>query len=100
MGSTTGTITGDSVEIPLDTAALPSGTYILRAVAVDADATTTSTAETRWKYENPRQPTKPTVSNVQSAGDYKVSFTASGEGIDGYRVNFYEGDQLFPASAG
>ena len=100
VGSTTGTITSDSVKITLDTATLPSGTYTLRAVAVDADATTTSTAETRWTYENPRQPAKPTVSNVQSAGDYKVSFTASGEGIDGYRVNFYEGDQLVSGVSG
>ena len=100
VGSTTDTITGDSVEITLDTAALPSGTYTLRAVAVDADATTTSTAETSWTYENPRQPAKPTVSNVKSAGDYKVSFTASGEGIDGYRVSFYEGDQLVSGVSG
>ena len=89
-----------SVTIPMDTAALPSGQYTLRAIAVDTDATVTSTVETSWTYNNPNQPGAPTVDGVKSAGDYKVSFTATGEGIDGYRVNFYDGENLVSGVSG
>ena len=88
------------VAISVDTTALPSGEYTLRAIAVDGDATVTSTAETSWTYENPNQPDAPTVDGVKSAGDYKVSFTATGEGIDGYRVNFYDGENLVSGVSG
>lgn len=98
--SESGAFGSASVAIPMDTAALPSGSYTLRAIAVDGDATVTSTAETSWTYENPNQPGAPTVGGVQSAGDYKVSFTATGEGIDGYRVNFYDGENLVSGVSG
>ena len=91
--SASGAFGSASVEITLDTAALPTGSYTLQAIAVDGDATITSTAETSFSYENSNQPNVPQVSGVTSAGDYKVSFTAaSTEGIDGYRVNFYNSD--------
>ena len=91
--SDNGAFDSDSVTVPMDTAALPSGSYTLRAVAVDSDSTMFSTVEANWTYTNSNQPAKPTVSGVQSAGDYKVSFTATSAGdIDGYRVNFYDGE--------
>lgn len=99
--SDNGAFDSDSgVAISVDTTALPSGEYTLRAIAVDEDATVTSTAETSWTYENPNQPDAPTVDGVKSAGDYKVSFTATGEGIDGYRVNFYDGENLVSGVSG
>ena len=98
--SDNGAFDSDSVTVPMDTAALPSGSYTLRAVAVDSDSTMFSTVEANWTYTNSNQPAKPTVSGVQSAGDYKVSFTATGEGIDGYRVNFYDGKNLVSGVSG
>lgn len=99
--SDNGAFDSDSVTVPMDTAALPSGSYNLRAVAVDSDSTMFSTVEANWTYTNSNQPAKPTVSGVQSAGDYKVSFTATSAGdIDGYRVNFYEGKNLVSGVSG
>lgn len=99
--SDNGAFDSDSVTVPMDTAALPSGSYTLRAVAVDSDSTMFSTVEANWTYTNSNQPAKPTVSGVQSAGDYKVSFTATSAGdIDGYRVNFYEGKNLVSGVSG
>ena len=89
-----------SVTVPMDTTALPSGNYTLRAIAVDGDATVTSTAETSWTYNNPNQPNKPAVDDVQSAGDYKVSFTAASADAEGYRVNFYDGENLVSGVSG
>ena len=99
--SADGPFDSGSVTVLMDTAALPSGSYTLRAVAVDSDSTMFSTVEANWTYTNSNQPAKPTVSGVQSAGDYKVSFTATSAGnIDGYRVNFYEGKNLVSGVSG
>ena len=101
VGNTTGAITSTSVEITLDTAALPSGNYTLRAIAVDSANTVTSTAEkTEWQYTNSDQPNPPAVSDVKSAGDYKVSFTAASADAEGYRVNFYENGTLVSGVSG
>ncbi|WP_130870540.1 S-layer homology domain-containing protein [Intestinimonas massiliensis (ex Afouda et al. 2020)] len=91
--SADGPFDSGSVTVLMDTAALPSGSYTLRAVAVDSDSTMFSTAEASWTYTNSNQPDAPTVSGVQPAGDYKVSFTADSTDAEGYRVNFYDAEK-------
>ena len=88
--SDSGNFDSDSVTISMDTAALPSGNYTLQAIAVDSQQIMTSTRDADFSHTNPNQPGAPTVDDVKSAGDYKVSFTVSDAKVDGYRVNFYD----------
>ena len=98
--SDNGAFGSTSVTIPMDTAALPSGDYTLQAIAADSKQAMVSTKDVPFSYTNLNQPALPQVSAVKSAGDYKVSFTAASADAEGYRVNFYDGENLVSGVSG
>lgn len=70
---------------------LSSGTYSLSIVARDDEAKYYSEATKEFTYTNPKQPAAPTISNVEGAGDYKLSveMNADETEFDGYVFDAY-----------
>ena len=79
-----------SFELP---ATLPSGTYTLEIIASSEknNVSCAVSAENSFTYENPYQPTSPTVDRVSLGGDYSIDVDlTAGQNTDGYVITVEE----------